>query len=86
LAVADMAGLDVYDFCSRSLHDAYPDRFTAPDALTDRVKQGRLGVKSGGGFLPTPTERLPDLIAYRDGAYAAMRQLLDRHGTPDIDY
>jgi 3-hydroxybutyryl-CoA dehydrogenase len=86
LAVADMAGLDVYDFCYRSLHDAYPDRFTAPDALTDRGQQGRLGVKSGGGFLATITERLPDLIAYRDGAYAAMRQLLDRHGTPDIDY
>ena len=85
-AIADMAGLDVYDFCYRSLHDAYPDRFTAPDALADRVQQGRLGVKSGSGFLETPAERLPDLIAYRDEAYAAMRQLLDRLGTPNIDY
>lgn len=85
-AIADMAGLDVYDFCYRSLHDAYPDRFTAPHALTERVRDGRFGVKSGGGFLSTPAERLSDLIAYRDEAYAAMRTLLDRLGDPDIQY
>jgi 3-hydroxybutyryl-CoA dehydrogenase len=85
-AIADMAGLDVYDFCYRSLHDAYPDRFVAPEALTDRVRSGRLGVKSGGGFLATPAERLPDLISYRDEAYAAMLVLLDRLGVPAVEY
>ena len=29
-AIADIAGLDVYEFCYESLHSAYPDRFTAP--------------------------------------------------------
>lgn len=85
-AIADMAGLDVYDFCYRSLHEAYPDRFTRPAALAQRVDRGELGVKSGGGFLSTPAERLPDLIAYRDTAYAAMRELLDRLGAPDVEY
>ena len=85
-AIADMAGLDVYDFCYRSLHDAYPDRFTAPAALTERVERGALGVKSGSGFLSTPPERLPDLIAYRDTAYAAMRELVERLGPPDVGY
>jgi 3-hydroxybutyryl-CoA dehydrogenase len=85
-AIADMAGLDVYDFCYRSLHDAYPDRFIAPDALADHVRSGRLCVKSGGGFLATPAERLPDLISYRDEAYAAMQALLDRLGAPAVEY
>lgn len=85
-AIADMAGLDVYDFCYRSLHDAYPDRFTRPAALAERVERGELGVKTGRGFLSTPAEHLPELIAYRDQAYAAMQELLDRLGTPDVEY
>lgn len=85
-AIADMAGLDVYDFCYRSLHDAYPDRFTRPAALGERVERGELGVKTGSGFLSTPAERLPELIAYRDQAYAAMQELLDRLGPPDVEY
>ncbi|MEV1132281.1 3-hydroxyacyl-CoA dehydrogenase family protein [Agromyces sp. NPDC049794] len=85
-AIADMAGLDVYDFCYRSLHDAYPDRFIRPAALAERVERGELGVKTGSGFLSTPAERLPDLIAYRDQAYAAMQELLDRLGAPDVEY
>ncbi len=85
-AIADMAGLDVYEFCYRSLHETYPDRFTAPEPLTSRVQQGKLGVKSGGGFLATPVDRLPELIAYRDEAYAAMSALLDRLGPANVEY
>ena len=75
-AIADMAGLDVYAFCYRSLSEGYPERFTAPEALSERVADGALGVKSGRGFLATPPDQLPALVAHRDTAYAAMSKLL----------
>lgn len=85
-AIADIAGLDVYEFCYRSLHDAYPERFTAPDVLRDHVAQGELGMKSGRGFLSTPPERAPDVAAYRDEAYAQLSALLTRLGSAPVDY
>lgn len=85
-AIADMAGLDVYAFCYRSLAEGYPDRFTAPQALTDRVQDGALGVKSGRGFLATPPEQLPALVAHRDAAYAAMGRLLAELGEAPVRY
>lgn len=85
-AIADIAGLDVYEFCYGSLGEAYPDRFVEPTVLRDRVQRGELGVKSGRGFLATPPERSAELVAYRDRAYAAMAKLLDEIGPAPIDY
>jgi 3-hydroxybutyryl-CoA dehydrogenase len=85
-AIADIAGLDVYEFCYRSLHDAYPERFTSPGILTERVERGEKGVKSGRGFLATPPERAPELAAYRDEAYAALSTLLRELGRAPVDY
>lgn len=85
-AIADIAGLDVYEFCYGSLGSAYPDRFAEPEVLLSRVAQGELGVKSGRGFLATPPERSAELVAYRDRAYAAMAELLERLGPAPVDY
>ena len=85
-AIADMAGLDVYAFCYRSLSEGYPDRFTAPEALSERVADGALGVKSGRGFLATPPDQLPALVAHRDTAYAAMSKLLADLGDAPVTY
>ncbi|WP_341996257.1 3-hydroxyacyl-CoA dehydrogenase family protein [Microbacterium sp. LWH7-1.2] len=85
-AIADIAGLDVYEFCYRSLHEAYPDRFTSPGILNERVERGEKGVKSGRGFLATPPERAPELAAYRDEAYAALSALLRELGRAPVDY
>jgi 3-hydroxybutyryl-CoA dehydrogenase len=85
-AIADIAGLDVYEFCYQSLHSAYPDRFSAPGLLSERVARGDRGLKSGAGFLATPAERAPQLAAYRDEAYAALSALLGRLGPAPIDY
>jgi 3-hydroxybutyryl-CoA dehydrogenase len=85
-AIADIAGLDVYEFCYGSLGEAYPERFAEPAVLRDRVERGELGVKSGRGFLATPPERSAELVAYRDRAYAAMAKLLDELGPAPIDY
>ncbi|WP_308291794.1 3-hydroxyacyl-CoA dehydrogenase family protein [Microbacterium jejuense] len=85
-AIADIAGLDVYDFCYGSLGAAYPDRFAAPSVLSERVERGELGVKTGRGFLATPRERASELATYRDEAYAALSGLLKQLGPAPVDY
>jgi 3-hydroxybutyryl-CoA dehydrogenase len=83
-AIADMAGLDVYNFCYQSLQTGFPERFATPPILTELVSQGKLGTKSGGGFLNVPAERIPELIAYRNRAYVLMQKLLDDLGPAPV--
>jgi 3-hydroxybutyryl-CoA dehydrogenase len=84
-AIADMAGLDVYAFCYASLQTSFPERFATPKALQDLVDAGKLGTKSGAGFLQIPAERSNDLVAYRNKAYVAMGRLLDDLGPSPVD-
>jgi 3-hydroxybutyryl-CoA dehydrogenase len=84
-AIADMAGLDVYAFCYRSLQTTFPERFATPPILQERVDAGRLGTKSGGGFREIAPERTAELVAYRNKAYAKMQQLLDELGPSPLD-
>lgn len=79
-AIADMAGLDVYEFCYRSLQTEWPERFATPGMLADLVAAGKFGTKTGGGYLDVPAERTPALVAYRNNAYVRMQQLLDELG------
>lgn len=83
-AIADMAGLDVYAFCYASLQTEFPERFATPKALSDLVEAGKLGTKSGAGFLDVPAERTPELVAYRNRAYVAMKKLVDELGPAPI--
>jgi 3-hydroxybutyryl-CoA dehydrogenase len=83
-AVADMAGLDVYAFCYKSLAQGFPGRFTVPRALQDLVDAGHLGTKSGGGFVNLPPEGAAAVVAYRNRAYVAMQKLLDELGPAPI--
>jgi 3-hydroxybutyryl-CoA dehydrogenase len=79
-AIADMAGLDVYAFCYASLQTEFPERFATPAKLAELVASGKLGTKSGGGFLPIPAERTADLISYRNRAYVGLRELIAELG------
>ncbi|MCU1574510.1 MAG: 3-hydroxyacyl-CoA dehydrogenase [Micrococcaceae bacterium] len=83
-AIADMAGLDVYDFCYKSLQTGFPERFATPKILSDLVSQGKLGTKTGAGFLNVPAERIPELIAYRNKAYVLMQKLIEDLGPAPI--
>ena len=83
-AIADMAGLDVYAFCYKSLQTDFPERFATPKILSDLVDAGKLGTKTGAGFLHVPAERTPELIAYRNKAYVAMQKLLEDLGPAPI--
>src|SRR6476661_2798409 len=84
-AIADMAGLDVYNFCYKSLQTDFPERFATPKILTDLVEAGKLGTKTGAGFLNVPAERTPELIAYRNKAYVAMQKLIEDLGPAPIN-
>lgn len=83
-AIADMAGLDVYSFCYASLQTEFPERFATPQILADLVSEGKLGTKTGAGFLDVPADRTPELVAYRNRAYVAMQKLIDELGPAPI--
>ncbi|MFK4805894.1 3-hydroxyacyl-CoA dehydrogenase family protein [Microbacterium sp. ZW CA_36] len=84
-AIADMAGLDVYAFCYASLQGDFPERFATPAILSERIERGELGTKTGGGFRAIDPERIPELVAYRNRAYAKMTELLDELGPSPFD-
>lgn len=83
-AIADMAGLDVYSFCYASLQTEFPERFATPKILDELVSAGKLGTKTGSGFLDVPADRTPELVAYRNRAYVEMQKLIDRLGPAPI--
>lgn len=84
-AIADMAGLDVYSFCYASLQTRWPERFATPDSLKELVDAGKFGTKSGAGYLDVPADRTPELIAYRNKAYVAIKRLMDELGPAPIN-
>ncbi|RTL66123.1 MAG: 3-hydroxyacyl-CoA dehydrogenase family protein [Pseudonocardiaceae bacterium] len=71
-AIADMAGLDVYNASHGSLEAEYGERLAAPAALRELVEKGHFGLKSGHGFLDIDADAADDLKAYRDRAYAGL--------------
>jgi 3-hydroxybutyryl-CoA dehydrogenase len=83
-AIADMAGLDVYALCYASLQTRWPERFATPASLEQHVAAGRFGTKAGAGYLSIPAEQTPELIAYRNRAYAAMAELLRELGPAPV--
>mgnify|MGYP000117589840 FL=1 len=83
-AIADMAGLDVYAFCYASLQTRWPERFATPDSLKGLVDAGKFGTKTGAGYLDVPAERTAELVAYRNKAYVAIKQLMDELGPAPI--
>jgi 3-hydroxybutyryl-CoA dehydrogenase len=76
-AIADMAGLDVYAGAYATLHAAFGDRFSTPPALEALTRQGRLGIKSGGGFLNLTAPLVENMLTRRDVSYARLRQVID---------
>lgn len=79
-AIADMAGLDVYDFCYRSLQTGFAERFATPASLAELTAAGKLGTKTGGGYREIDRDRIAELVAYRNRAYARMKEVLAELG------
>lgn len=79
-AIADIAGLDVYEGSFRSMEAAYGERLAAPELLKKQVREGKLGLKTGGGFLPLDRAAAEDIANYRDRAYFELNELKKRLG------
>ena len=81
--ISDMAGLDVYENVLDVLKEGLGERFTAPDSLRKLVEEGRMGTKSGAGFLQYTDEERERLLLERDRRYAALGELLE--DLPPVD-
>jgi 3-hydroxybutyryl-CoA dehydrogenase len=81
IAIGDMAGLDVYAGAYTTLEAAYGEKFAAPALMTEAVNQGHLGVKSGRGLRGIEPSIIPDLLAYRERAYAQLAALRAKLGS-----
>jgi 3-hydroxybutyryl-CoA dehydrogenase len=79
-AGADMAGLDVYVGAYKSLSAAYGDRYAVPESLVERVANGDLGLKTGGGFTNMDADLRVDIANYRNRAYSALAKLRQELG------
>jgi 3-hydroxyacyl-CoA dehydrogenase len=92
-ALGDLIGLDTTLHVQRDLHAAYGERFAAGASLAAEVAAGRLGRKSGAGFVTGapagPADELGPAIAeryYLGALDEACRCLEEGIGTlPDID-
>jgi 3-hydroxybutyryl-CoA dehydrogenase len=81
--ISDMAGLDVYENVLDVLKEGLGERFTAPESLRKLVEEGRMGTKSGAGFLQYTDEERERLLLERDRRYAALGELLE--DLPPVD-
>lgn len=75
-AIADMAGLDVYQGAYGALESGLGERLSCPAEVQSLVDAGRTGAKSGTGFMEWPADRRAAVIAGRDASYAALAALL----------
>ena len=81
-AIADMGGLDVFAGAYKSLEQAFGERYSAPPALLEKVADGDYGLKTGGGFAGLDGNRIEEIVAYRNRAFAALSQLKKELGPP----
>ncbi|MFC0675898.1 3-hydroxyacyl-CoA dehydrogenase family protein [Brachybacterium hainanense] len=80
-AIADQAGLDVYANSFKTFEAAYGERLATPKLLQDAADADRKGLKNGKGLVEDyDDETKAELIAYRNKAYAKMRELLRELG------
>ena len=69
-ALADLAGMDVYDAIYRYLTQTLGDRFVTPERVRELGARGDLGVKTGSGIYSYTPEQAQEVVRERDIAFA----------------
>lgn len=69
-ALADLAGMDVYDAIYRYLTETLGDRFATPARVRELAARGDLGVKTGSGIYSYTAEQSEAVVRERDIAFA----------------
>ena len=80
LQIADLGGLDVFDAIAGYLFRELSNTSEVSPILHELVAEGRLGVKSGGGFYGYAPEQAQALAAWRDEALVALLRLKEQTG------
>ncbi|HWD85296.1 MAG TPA: 3-hydroxyacyl-CoA dehydrogenase NAD-binding domain-containing protein [Solirubrobacteraceae bacterium] len=73
----DMAGLDIYTSVASYLNQSLSDEKGVSKTATDLKEQGRLGIKTGGGFFDYSPEGAKELQQQRAAQLVAVRKALD---------
>jgi 3-hydroxybutyryl-CoA dehydrogenase/5-formyl-3-hydroxy-2-methylpyridine 4-carboxylate dehydrogenase len=77
IQLLDMAGLDIYTSVASFLNQDLSNEAGISKTATDLRDQGRLGIKSGGGFFDYTPERVRELGAARAGKLVGVRKVLE---------
>ena len=78
LEFIDWGGGDILYYASRYLEGAlHSDRYRAPEVITRNMEQGRIGMRTGAGFLDYSGM---DVDAFREQRLAALVELLRHFG------
>jgi len=83
-AIADMAGLGVYESIFNTLTEAYGERFRPPDSFRRLIEQERFGVKVRRGYAPYSEAEVEELVPVRDAVYSRLL-LATRSGQAPAD-
>jgi len=76
MALLDMAGLDIYNAVANYLNQDLSDEKGVSSTITERVDQGKLGIKTGGGLFEYDADRAAQLQKERAAALVAVRKAL----------
>jgi 3-hydroxybutyryl-CoA dehydrogenase/5-formyl-3-hydroxy-2-methylpyridine 4-carboxylate dehydrogenase len=77
MALLDVAGLDIYQAVGSYLNKDLADRSDVSPFVTNRIKAGRLGIKSGGGIFDYTPEQIKALGATRANKLVSVRKALE---------
>ncbi len=77
IQLLDMAGLDIYTSVAAFLNQDLSNEAGISKTATDLRDEGRLGIKTGGGFFDYTPERAKELGAARAGKLVSVRKVLE---------
>jgi 3-hydroxyacyl-CoA dehydrogenase len=77
IQLLDMAGLDIYTSVASFLNQDLSNEAGISKTATDLRDEGRLGIKTGGGFFDYTPERVKELGAARAGKLVGVRKVLE---------
>jgi 3-hydroxybutyryl-CoA dehydrogenase/5-formyl-3-hydroxy-2-methylpyridine 4-carboxylate dehydrogenase len=77
MELLDMAGLDIYKAVGSYLNQDLSTSGEVSSTILDRIEQGRLGMKTGGGLYDYTPERIEELRASRAAKLVAVRKALE---------
>ena len=77
MELLDMAGLDIYNAVGSYLNKDLSTSADVSSTIREKIDEGRLGMKTGGGIYDYTPEQIDELRAKRAGKLVAVRKALE---------